>query len=385
MGLSIPNYPVIFNLVDELFVIILFVVSLPKINFQREKSIIILLCILFTIGAISGLLQDSSITRIGIGFFVYIKGPLLFISFKSYAFTKNEIQKFTKWLLFVSPIYIIGWLIHLYYKDSFISVFNMNVWTIEYRVGIPVVTGLITIPSIAASFFYFVYVGATYLGSKMNIIAFIISFMMFRVKQIMASFVVLFLRFYKQINIKTVIASCCFIFLLFNVYTVLYPEHYEQYFDNQHSLPVRLQLINVTGKILNDDFPLGEGFGSFCSPYSISSFSDTYKKYELTYTHNLSSDSVEGIYDLYWAMVLGEVGILGAIIFICMLYKIFKPFIVNYFSSKRTPESQYAVCIIAYCILSSVTLGVCHRSPEFLFLFGIPGLVYNIMFQKTEN
>ncbi|MGX8851841.1 hypothetical protein [Amedibacillus sp. YH-ame10] len=88
----------------------------------------------------------------------------------------------------------------------------------------------------------------------------------------------------------------------------------------------RLLLTETSFKIANDYFPLGSGFSSFGSAYSIRPYSSFYYSYDLWDKWGVSVEWNQDISDTFWPMILGQFGYIGLLIYIgsliCLIVKI---------------------------------------------------------------
>lgn len=78
-------------------------------------------------------------------------------------------------------------------------------------------------------------------------------------------------------------------------------------------------LLRTATDIARDYFPLGSGFGSFGSHISRVSYSNIYYIYGLSNIYGFTQWSPRFITDSQWAMIIGETGITGFIIYILIL------------------------------------------------------------------
>ncbi len=114
-------------------------------------------------------------------------------------------------------------------------------------------------------------------------------------------------------------------------------------------LAARPALYIVSGRLFVDCFPLGSGFGSFASSISGEYYSNVYSFYGIQNVIGLTSDKYNYMADTYWPYILGQFGLIGTIIYLYILFIIFKYFIQN------IKDKNYTVLyILAYILFTSV-------------------------------
>lgn len=91
------------------------------------------------------------------------------------------------------------------------------------------------------------------------------------------------------------------------------------YFEPSQYSPRNI-LFNIAVELATKHFPLGTGFGTFCSVASISNISPIYGHYGYNY--------FSAVYDMFWGCLLGQFGFVGTVLFImsivCMAVSIWK-------------------------------------------------------------
>ena len=97
---------------------------------------------------------------------------------------------------------------------------------------------------------------------------------------------------------------------------------FEEYFIN-NTREARYILIRGAIRISKDFLPFGSGFGSFGTAASRTYYSAVYSKYDMSNIWGLSAGDSYFITDQYWAGILGQFGVLGAIIVILLILKLY--------------------------------------------------------------
>jgi hypothetical protein len=161
-----------------------------------------------------------------------------------------------------------------------------------------------------------------------------------------------------------------------------------EYYENAGESHVRLVMYSTAYQIAFDNFPFGSGLGTFGSlPSLYGGYSNTYFKYDIDYIEPLSPERVasgEGhtLFDTYWPHIIGELGVLGFLLFLFLwLY----PIKVAISVMKNSNELYIkALCFYVISIGIIMTMdGVVLYTPEIssfiLFHSGLTGLcLYHI-------
>ena len=123
------------------------------------------------------------------------------------------------------------------------------------------------------------------------------------------------------------------------------------YFENDSS--ARGMLLNTSIKIANDYFPLGTGFGTYASYFSVQNYSEVYKIYKLNNVYGLMEENAIFVSDTFWPMILGQFGYLGLISYIFIIYKIYVDIQKNYSKQNKGVYQAKMICL-GYLIISSI-------------------------------
>lgn len=81
----------------------------------------------------------------------------------------------------------------------------------------------------------------------------------------------------------------------------------------------------ITGlNIAYDMFPLGSGFGTFSSSLSGEYYSNIYDMYGISNVNGLRAEKFNYMADVFWPYIYGQFGFFGLVIYIAILFQIFK-------------------------------------------------------------
>lgn len=130
----------------------------------------------------------------------------------------------------------------------------------------------------------------------------------------------------------------------------------QKYFFNESTS--RALLLRTGLEISRKYFPLGAGFANFATSASYKEYSALYYEYgfNLIYALKEGSNGSTELTDCYWPAVIGEMGIIGLILMILLLFNIGKKLINK---SKNNKWSYLcALFMIATSLFSSIVTGV---------------------------
>jgi hypothetical protein len=158
------------------------------------------------------------------------------------------------------------------------------------------------------------------------------------------------------------------------------------YLERAGESHVRYAMYLASFKIFSDFFPFGCGLGSFGSiPSLMGDYSIIYYKYGISNIEPLGPEIVRSgdthmLFDTYWPHIIGELGLLGSIIYFLFwfypLRNCFKIIRSNLVSDFLKSLSFFIITIIAVVTLEGFTLYT-PEIPSFIFLYaGIVGLFY---------
>lgn len=123
------------------------------------------------------------------------------------------------------------------------------------------------------------------------------------------------------------------------------------YFTNDGS--ARGALVSTSIEIANDYFPLGTGFGTYASHFSVQNYSKVYDIYKINNIYGLTQDNAIFVSDTFWPMILGEFGYFGFISYIYIIYKMYKSIQKNYSKEDKGIYQAKIICL-GYLIISSI-------------------------------
>ncbi len=194
-------------------------------------------------------------------------------------------------------------------------------------------------------------------------------------------------KFRKLSIIGTLIAIITFLFfdLINDVLQSGYTYFYQ--LDNLDIARNALYVIAIT--ISSQYFPLGLGFAQFGGATSFINYSNAYYEYGLNRVYGLGPGIDESMFgmDTYWPYLIGQIGLLGLIIFLYMLWKLFL-----FLKSKIRSELFYikflsisSVCILVEAIWEAFTSPVFSNTFYIYFIFVPIGFLMSFEKNISKN
>jgi hypothetical protein len=133
------------------------------------------------------------------------------------------------------------------------------------------------------------------------------------------------------------------------------------------------------------EFPFGVGFGRYGSWTAREHYSPVYLEYDLDKIYGLYSQDPKWATDTYWPSILGELGIIGSLLFIT----IFVYLILYIYKGYKTIQKSdfkvfllFALLVIFQSLIESLGEQVFNSGPQYLFIFAIIGLALSIIHKE---
>ena len=387
-NIRIPLVYSILKAFDEVLVVFLFVITLlAKRRLERVKLLKIM--VLFSIaGMIGNVISRSTATVCLMGLYTTIKPIMFYWTLCQFDFEWDQFNSFLKKIGYLFPIVVVSYILDLIIP-SFRSDIGIVAQAVDIRMGFRSLGGLFNRFTIGILFALLYYIMYKYYAKKSKWKVYFASFMIFasfKVKDI-AGFVFgnLFLFFHK-FKKKYVIVFVGVMMVAFNVYAMCMPEHYSKYFSFEDDSNVaRVVLVQTAAKIVVDKFPFGVGHGMYASPISRQQKSHVYDDYKIdrVYGLNLRRDGGAFMCDSFWPMVLGESGALGTLLYLMMMYYVFKPSMVGFF--RNTADKRYVFPAFLFIVFLFASLGksVFNGPPHCFVVWGFAGVFYSL--QKKND
>lgn len=378
---------------DEIFILFLFIYVLTKGANILSSTVIKISFIFVMVGAIGNILSHSSLNSFLLGSFNVIKPVLLFYAFSNIDFTINDFNSLMKrfdsfFILFV--VGICADILFPQFGDFLTNTLLPNYKHGEQRLGIRCIQGFfpradsVNVFALVYYIYYKYYV--SYSPNWKYYFMIVITFLTLKVKDVLGLILSISLPIFKSIKMwHFVFAGIVFYFLVL-LYSILLPEHYNNYMNFDSDSNTARVCLNVTSiRIAHDYIPFGVGFGQFGSPTSRDLDSPIYYEYGINKVYGLNYDSDGGKYmvDTFWPMILGETGIAGTIMFIILLYIVFRPFVKDFLIDTTNIYSLFPSLLFIAMLIISIAKPSLLGPPNSLFLWGIAGIFHSIRNKVT--
>lgn len=363
------------NYYDEIFAIIVFLIYIvrnPKINVSQLK-VIALASVTVFVGLIGNLLFSFQKLPVAIvaDILSVIKVPLVLLSIM-YSMTQNEIKYTVSHLCSAFRIYIyIAAIIAIYAyitgNSTFFASERFGIGAYKFVSQNAGVFGYVLMGMLSAmtlnknpkkgdsiiKILALIMIALTTKGPQLVFVALYIFFYLFRLGK---------LRWYH-------IATVGVIAVLLSGYQI---QHYIKPTEARYALTVG------SLKIARDYFPVGTGFATFGSEMSKAyNYSQVYVLYGLNLIRGLNREYTAYVTDNYWPMIIGQFGLVVAVLFLFYYFNLFKKINKN---TKRTIE-QRQIFLAMFITFMFGSLGSAYLTA----VEGVIDFVYIGMFLNIKN
>lgn len=187
--------------------------------------------------------------------------------------------------------------------------------------------------------------------TKYSLILFLLILTTMRFKAIGATVAIIIALLYIRLSnkklsiVKLAIIGCLIIVVTYNQISFYF-------FDVEGS--ARSELLKTSIEIAKDYFPFGTGFATYGSYYSSISYSFIYYIYNLSGIYGLSPNNPSFITDSFWPMILGQFGVLGTILYLICLVKIYNYIKLTFKLPNKKIYISKIICML-YLIISSTS------------------------------
>lgn len=395
--------------IDEFIILI----GLPFIilYYQKRKWKIDFIGFIFLsiliLGLISSLIHKVPLNIMFQGAILMLKGFLVLFIFRSISFTQNEIQKYIKLFKYVAVIVVLFAVIDILFFEHFRRIINTD-HKFDYRMGVISIQSIFAHPSIYGWFLAVVgmYLLATFMIEKdkksgyYSLIIFFASMFSFRFKTLMAIvFNAIFagsldrsfknkikkLRQNKAFIPIITIASLLTIIVLYAVIQLSILT-IQRYITIDYTESARKALYIFGFVISIKEFPFGVGFGRYGSWTASEHYSPVYVEYGLDKIYGLYSADPKWATDTYWPSIMGEIGIVGALLmfitFIYLILHIYKGFKFIQNSSYRI-FLLFTLMIVNQSLIESLGEQVYNSGPQYFFIFALVGISLSLIYENV--
>lgn len=378
----LQSFSIIFQYLDEFISFLGILVTIIDIIRKRGKvnklNLIILLCIvLIFITGFYAVLKNKYQTIMYALLDAFLLFKFFFVYFLAYIISKKaDLLKYSKQIYFNLKIIVI--ILFIFTIANYI----FKIYPFGERYGIMVNKLFFEHPTYLAGACIGLIVNLETFSKKLNnkyiFISLLILISTLRMKAIGAAIAILLVTIYVNYADKKISISKISVIGLLTIIVAL-PQIRYYFIDIESS--ARRVLTDTSIEIANDNFPLGTGFGTYASFVSGENYSPVYEMYGISNVYGIEKERTNFISDTFWPMILGQLGYLGALLYmICLItvfYRIQKQFCKE---NKRLYIAKVSALI--YLLVSSIA------EPAFVNPISIPlalilGLESNIERNKS--
>ena len=133
---------------------------------------------------------------------------------------------------------------------------------------------------------------------------------------------------------------------------IAWEQIYFYFFSNTKSNTARGVLTFTSFKIMKDCFPIGMGFGTFASSASGDYYSQVYFDYGISDVWGLKPEWPGFVSDTFWPMIIGQTGFLGLLVYVYIIFVLFREIQQLFVLNKKVYLS--ALSVMVYLLVSSV-------------------------------
>ncbi|MDR7078860.1 hypothetical protein J2Y03_003917 [Neobacillus niacini] len=395
----------IINHFDELLILIClpFILLYYKERKWKFDFLFHILMVVFSLGLISSIIHKVPLIILIQGAILMFKGFIVLFIFRSISFTAADLNKFSQLFKKITYIVLFFAVIDALFSHQFRGLINTD-HKFDIRMGIISIQSIFTHPSLYGWFLAIVgfYLLSSYSvnnnkksGLK-SLVLFIASIFSFRFKTTIAIlFNSLFVLVQQRFNIAglkkfrqskaflpvIIVSSIVAIVVLYAV-VQLSVLTIQRYITIDYTESARKALYIFGFIIAFTQFPFGVGYGRYGSWTAREYYSPVYVEYELDKIYGLYSKDPKWATDTYWPSIMGEVGIIGAI----LLLSIFIYFILYIYIGYKTIQKMeykvfflFSIMIITQSLIESLGEQVYNSGPQYLFIFAIIGISLSII------
>lgn len=195
-----------------------------------------------------------------------------------------------------------------------------------------------------------------------------------RSKAVIFIIILLFILLSQKIKFKKIRVSRYFSILLLSFFIFYLNLSKIKLYLSAAVYSARPLLYMKLPQILIDTKGLGYGLGTYGTHISGEYYSQIYFRYKLQYIQGLTMNDYRYIGDTFWPSLIGQFGILGTIIFLVLLYRVFCMF---YFESKLQKNKLALILITSYLIIGSFVESIFINSSGAFFPILMAFIAYN--------
>jgi hypothetical protein len=196
----------------------------------------------------------------------------------------------------------------------------------------------------------------------------------------------------KRSRARTLIAAslltACFVLAAGEVLVGIFQDMLSQYFYAADPLDVARNAMHVASvQIAVDYFPLGAGYGRFGGWIATLHYSPLYYEYGLSMIPGLSESSSTYLQDAFWPHVIGELGFVGAFLFLLAMLRIVAPLTrgITRYTPTITVVSYAAIFSFVEAVPESFGSVIFEKTVSAGLIFGLLGLAWSARVSRDDT
>lgn len=382
------------NLLDDIIVAGLLLAIIAQVFIEKKiESNFIIFMLLTLLTVVISLLLNTPTKNVILGYLYMFKPFIIYFYFKSIRMNETEYKLYFKALEGLAFIVLIGGILDFIFFPGFRILMKNSILTDKHIGIIYPLQSFFTHPNICSWFmgFWAIYYFCKmmyYKKQKINLALFILYMMgalfTLRRKSILGIVVVILIYFYKSKskNLKMYKFLTAAIIIALLIITkdniILFFNEYKNVaaYKTGGGYNTRYLLMYIGSKIAIDKFPFGGGLGMFGGYASSIAYSSLYYDYGMAGLYGFSPET--GFYsgDNYFGHIIGELGVIGFIIYLYITYRMYKKL-------REKWEMNYLTAFAYFIFIESIIelFGVCLYEismPSFLIFGTLP------LYKKSE-
>jgi len=217
------------------------------------------------------------------------------------------------------------------------------------------------------------YIGNLLTFTKKSIIGFLLS--------VVLLFTVLLYK--KKINWRNYVIILLFFFIISSFHPSIidmYGSLKRDYITPETNQVARKALYFYSVKIAKDNFPWGKGFGRYGGWISRIYYSPVYEEYNMHRIEGISKEDPIYITDTFWPHVLGEIGVIGFILYLLLVFYVFKDITTKLFHKITEIQllSFFSFLVFIEAAVESLAMPIFEHPIGIYYVFGITGIAFSL-------
>jgi hypothetical protein len=329
---------------DELVLVVLLLATAVRRVSLRDpvlKRAYALLGVSLVIGAVSTLVHADNWMHGAIDVFLLTKGFLVFYVVSHLSIKRSDLTRPLSLALAAGGVCFAAAMADLAFGEGYRELIHHK-RAVEYRMGSPTVVAIFQHEGVAGWFFAFCaclslafWVVRQRALHLMLCFTFTIGSLLSLRRKPLAGLLIVFvvallMSSRSRSVLRTVIASFLIVGSVIwasgDVIVGIFQEMFQQYLYAPEAMSVaRNAMLWASIQIGSDFFPLGAGFGRFGGWIASLYYSPLYHQYGLSSVYGLSEANPSFLQDSFWPHVIGELGFIGAGLFVAALVYFVRP------------------------------------------------------------